>query len=267
MPDADPQPQEWSLLFDHLCIERGHTDSGSLASAYCAHTKRKTASNYDSALRNINNWRRGQHLPSQRNFRILSQILAVQVGDERWESWSGLYEKAQRRKREVGATEVIDASPDIVPAQAVVSSVRRSFRWHIIAAVALAVLVASGVIMLTATWKQSTEAKGPDSGSDAINIAGQYFFSRDRVNAKLGESIIVHGHRGACGEQPPSWEDTSSKLPKLTIGIWSDGGVGVRNSDACRGPTPARAVVFTATKQGEGRVSLFGDNLLISVSE
>ena len=85
------------------------------------------------------------------------------------------------------------------------------------------------------------------------------------VTLSVGQSTVIHGARGACGEAPPDWEEVIRGLPLSLIGSYSDGGLGVRRSRSCGGPTPARAVKFTAEKAGSEQIVLYGDPINITV--
>ena len=98
-------------------------------------------------------------------------------------------------------------------------------------------------------------------------MTGQRVYWRELSELKVGDSVVIHAKRGRCGEQPPSWEQVFEYLPESLTGIWSDGGVGYRVSRSCGGATPARAVVFTATRPGEERFMLYEDPITIRVEE
>ncbi|MBB3809451.1 hypothetical protein [Pseudochelatococcus contaminans] len=257
--DAPARYEQWSLLLDRLCVEKGHADNRSLASTYCAAAKKETAGDYASALKNLENWRSGSHAPSRRNFRILTQILGIQERDEAWDDWNALYQKTQRRKPATEA-EMLQLPEEPLP---------ETFpRWRGtgLLAAGLAVTIAAALIAPAVHHYLSQ----PDSSQlasmpDAVDVDGTLFYMRSTVRVAVGESLIVHGNRGDCGEQPPSWQDTLANLPPMTIGRWSDGGVGKRGSNTCGGPTPARAVVFTGTQPGEDKIMLYGDLVFIRV--
>lgn len=88
---------------------------------------------------------------------------------------------------------------------------------------------------------------------------------RRSVSLGVGESIVVHGARGACGQPPPSWQKVSRKLPDTKLGSWSDGGVGMRYSRKCGTMTPARGLVFNARRIGSTEFYIYGDPVSISV--
>lgn len=85
------------------------------------------------------------------------------------------------------------------------------------------------------------------------------------VSLEVGQSAIIHGARGECGQQAPDWERIASRLPKVATGEFSDGGLGTRSSRRCGGPTPARAVRFTATTPGSEKITLYDDPINIEV--
>ncbi|SEL60390.1 hypothetical protein SAMN05443999_106200 [Roseovarius azorensis] len=264
---------EWWRLFDALCTERGHVDNGQLASEYCNLTRKQANGAYEAALKSLNNWRQGLHTPSRRNFRILTLLLRVEDMAGVLPHWNLLYEEAQRRKPpsepENGEQrESLSAAP-IQPAGAGLSVGRQ-----IAAAVALVALGAGGGAIVTLNMVQprgvaavAVAGPGPDTGAPIIDMTGQRIPYREHTVVKTGQSVVIHGERSLCGEQPPPWEAVAHNLPSLAIGVWSDGGVGFRISNSCGGPTPARAVVFTATRSGEEQFYLYADPVTIRVEE
>ncbi|MEX0408345.1 hypothetical protein ABGN05_22040 [Aquibium sp. LZ166] len=88
---------------------------------------------------------------------------------------------------------------------------------------------------------------------------------RKSVTLSIGQSTVIHGARGNCGEPAPSWARVKAHLPHIAVARYSDGDLGTRNSNSCGGPTPARAVVVTGVKQGSEKIVLFGDPITITV--
>ena len=260
---------EWHRLFDALCIERGHLDNAKLASDYCALTKKKADTAYESSLKSLNNWRQGLHTPSRRNFRILTLMLRIEDAPEALPHWSRLYEEAQRRKPADGNGDASQTAttPEIDQAPAAASGGRT--RLRLAAAAVFLVLVAGGAVLALGTFDgpQTHAAAFTQPGAQVLDMTGQRIEAHEMVAAKVGQSVVVHGSRGRCGEQPPDWEEVFQGLPPLSNGVWSDGGVGIRVSRACSGGTPARAVVFTATHPGEERFTLYDDPITIRVTE
>lgn len=259
---------EWHRLFDALCIERGHLDNAKLAGEYCTITKKTAESAYDSALKSLNNWRQGLHTPSRRNFRILTLLLRVEDAPEVIPHWNQLYDAAQRRKPANGDGEQDQspATPDIAPTH---SATSRGHTGRRIAAAAVLMLIgAGGAVFALGTFdRPQTHTTTPKPGPKIVDMTSQRIEAHELVIARVGQSVVVHGSRGRCGEQPPGWEDVFEGLPHLSNGVWSDGGVGIRVSRACSGGTPARAVVFTATSPGEERFTLYDDPITIRVTE
>ncbi|UYN95650.1 MAG: hypothetical protein KIT25_01495 [Enhydrobacter sp.] len=261
---------EWHTLFDALCLERGHLDNSRLASAYCSFTRKSTQSSYETALKNLNNWRQGVHAPSRRNFRILTLLLEVEGMDgEVQELWNRLYGDVQRRRpavEEEGNAEEGDAGDAADPPSATTGTSGRRSGWKPAIAAAVLLLGAASFVGLTVAedwWRPVDASKLP--GAPRIDMTGQHIFNRELTVLKVGESAVIHGKRGRCAEQPVSWEETFQGLPNLSTGVWSNGGVGYRVSRSCGGPTPARAVVFTATRPGEDRFMLYEDPVVIRV--
>lgn len=260
---------EWHRLFDALCIEQGHLDNNMLASRYCALTRRKTDTAYEAALKSLNNWRHGQHTPSRRNFRILTLLLEVENGDS-LARWHRLYEDALRRKPAIVSEDSVQVPIEDGPAAVQTSSPGRSWRvgWIATAAVALVLLgTVSGLVAIGDPVIPFAFTERPEPGPQVIDMAGLRVPWREHTVLKVGQSTVVHGARGRCGEQPPPWETAFHRLPPLSIGIWSDGGIGYRISNSCGGPTPARAIVFTATAPGEEQFHLYEDPVTIRVEE
>lgn len=257
---------EWHRLFEALCIERGHLDNANLASDYCALTKNKSGTAHESALKSLNNWRQGVHTPSRRNFRILTLLLRIDDAPEVRPHWNRLYEEAQRRTAAAADREPSRSSTAIEthPAPAAASSGRTSRR---LAAAAVFLFLAVVLALGTLDGPHTQASAFTQPGPRVIDMTGKLIEAREVVTAKVGQSVVVHGSRGRCGEEPPGWEEVFAGLPKLSSGVWSDGGVGVRVSRACSGGTPARAVVFTATHPGEERFTLYDDPITIRVSE
>ena len=95
--------------------------------------------------------------------------------------------------------------------------------------------------------------------------SGQAIDYVQNVTIRVGESMVIHGARGECGQAAPSWDRVAARLPAVALGTFSDGGIGTRSSRSCGGPTPARAVRFTATQTGGTQIELFGDPVTITV--
>jgi hypothetical protein len=87
---------------------------------------------------------------------------------------------------------------------------------------------------------------------------------RKSVSVQVGQSVVVHGIRGECGEEPNLSQVT---LPKLETGELSLGKMGVRSSNRCGGMTPAVEVIFTATKAGREKFEIEGDDVSVRVKD
>ena len=84
------------------------------------------------------------------------------------------------------------------------------------------------------------------------------------LTIKVGESAVIHGVRGACGQPPKNSQFVAYKLKTGTI---SYGAQGVRNSKKCGGKTPAVEVIFTATAPGKETFKVEGDTISVKVKE
>ncbi|NJS40481.1 MAG: hypothetical protein HC783_17400 [Rhodobacteraceae bacterium] len=85
---------------------------------------------------------------------------------------------------------------------------------------------------------------------------------RERVTLNVGESVVVYGYRGDCGQLPTSGQ---VELPQLKTGTLSTGKDGIRMSKRCNGMTPAVEVIFTATTPGRESFELQGDGISVRV--
>ena len=85
---------------------------------------------------------------------------------------------------------------------------------------------------------------------------------RKDVNLKVGESMVVYGYRGDCGQRP---DLSQVRVPATRTGQFSFGQMGVRQSNRCGGTTPAIELVFTATAPGRETVKVQGDEIRIRV--
>ncbi|MBX3547430.1 hypothetical protein [Chelatococcus sp.] len=91
-------------------------------------------------------------------------------------------------------------------------------------------------------------------------------FSRN-IALKIGQSVIVHGIRGrTCSDGAPSWSQAKAELPSSSLGSFSDGGVGTRNSRACGGMVPARAVRFKAIRKGSEVLNIQQDPISVTIN-
>jgi hypothetical protein len=87
---------------------------------------------------------------------------------------------------------------------------------------------------------------------------------RKSVSVQVGQSVVVHGYRGECGQEPNLSE---VQLPQLETGELSLGKMGVRESGRCDGKTPAVEIIFTATKAGREKFEVQGDTVSVRVKD
>ena len=99
----------------------------------------------------------------------------------------------------------------------------------------------------------------------ATSARAQEIPYQKNVSLEVGQSAVIYGVRGKCGQAAPSWEEIAAQLPNITTGKFSDGGVGTRYSRGCGGTTPARAIQLTATSPGREQLMLFQDPVNIEV--
>lgn len=232
--------RQWHELLDAVCIEEGHRDNMTLASEISAASGNRSGEAFEAALKNLRNWRSGTHLPQRRNFILLTKVLRVGSHDGLKEHWTRLYAEARRDSgRE-------PAHPNEVPSEKRAPTALMLTMFAVL-------IVGAGYL-----FKTGFDVAAQDGQSADVEY-------RKAVSLNVGDSIVVHGARGTCGEEAPAWEKVLAKLPELEIGRWSDGDVGTRYSRKCGGPTPARGIVLNATKAGQTEVMLFGDPVKIEV--
>lgn len=93
-----PKEESWHEMVDRLALEAGHRDNLKLAEAFCAAAGNESQTAFDTAIKNLRNWRTGVHLPQRRNLLILSQILGVDELDEAArQRWLVAYKAARRQ--------------------------------------------------------------------------------------------------------------------------------------------------------------------------
>ena len=87
------------------------------------------------------------------------------------------------------------------------------------------------------------------------------------VKLKVGQAMVVHGLRGACGKAPTRADikKMEKRYGMLGVGRIVAGKPGVRKSGQCDGDTPAVEAVFVAEKPGQVMVDVFGDPIKITV--
>jgi hypothetical protein len=83
------------------------------------------------------------------------------------------------------------------------------------------------------------------------------------VELKVGQSIVVNGYRGECGDRPKNVDPKRTRKTKL--GVLSNGKWGVTKSKTCGGWTPAVEVIFTAKKKGRERIEVAGVKIKVAV--
>jgi hypothetical protein len=84
----------------------------------------------------------------------------------------------------------------------------------------------------------------------------------ERLTLEVGQSAVIYGHRGDCGQLPTA---DQIELPALKTGTLSVGEDGQRRSRSCGGLTPAVEIIFTATTPGRERFEIDGDDFSVRV--
>lgn len=260
---------EWHVLFDRFCNHLGHYDNARLGGDYCARMGKRGEAHFEAAVRNLRNWRSGKHIPRQRNFMILTQMLGVQEQPALLPRWNALYARARAADDETRSLNAEDREnplseaetepePPASPSAVATRNNSRRMDWKT-AATGFTFFVC-GIV-----------------AAEAYRMEPWHWFSslsqpplivwRPHASMEVGESLIIHGDRGDCGKPPPNWEYVLTRLPVSRIGTFSDGGIVRRNSNFCRGETPARAVTFTATRPGIEEFLVLGDVMRVTVTE
>ncbi|WP_374788880.1 hypothetical protein [Brucella oryzae] len=242
----------WHKLLDELCHHRGFSDNMSLAARYCELTGGRGQKHFDAALRNLNNWRAGRHLPRPRSARVLLRLLAIEDGSALMAQWDRLYEQARAAdgamKHDPDETIPIVSEPKMKAVQGTA----------ILLALAGAGLFSMGVAVGIA-W--DTEWRPWRTEVDDAPLITYL----PEVRLVVGQSRIIHGERGDCGRLPRDWRDVWGNLPSSRIGDFSDAGIVRRYSMFCKGVTPARGVRFTAKAPGTEEMYVVGDYMKITV--
>jgi hypothetical protein len=91
----------------------------------------------------------------------------------------------------------------------------------------------------------------------------------------VGQTATVYAVRAkSCDQGAPAFDDVKRRLPKTTLGTFSDGGTVQRTSMACTSLVgsnhkdawvPARAITFTATSRGTETLKFFTDPIVLTV--
>jgi len=248
----------WHVLFDGLCNRAGFHDAASLAAKYCEAAGNGGQKEYDTALRNLNNWRSGRHIPRLRSLRILEQVLGVGDDPALLEHWTVLY----RLANETGEDSPADAPRSVVPPRDALPATAAGWISALPDLKTLAGAAAIFVLGLAIgnVWASGWRPwRGPADDAPLVRYDPEVFMM-------VGQSKVIHAERGDCGKLPRDWQDVAGSLPGSALGTFSDGGLAQRNSMFCKGRTPARAIVFNAERAGVEELRIEGDHLKITVS-
>jgi len=100
-------------------------------------------------------------------------------------------------------------------------------------------------------------------GSAAVADSSNQIPHNDKLRLKVGQSVIVTGWRGDCGQRPGnvnSARTRDTELGTLSIGRW-----GVMKSRTCGGNTPAVEIIFTAKKKGRETINVNSNVIQVTV--
>jgi hypothetical protein len=189
--------QDWHELLDALCTEQGYLDNMALADELCAAGGNRTQAAFDTAVKNLRNWRHGVHIPQRRNFLLLTKLLKIDRQKGLREHWNRLY-GASRKPDVPDSDEPVVSAPD--------PNTWRKMKWLLTGAATGIVGLTCAVVYLIVTM--------PAPG--AVKATIDYY---RYVDLSVGDSKTIHGRRGSCGNPAPSWEAVERELPPLTTGI------------------------------------------------
>jgi hypothetical protein len=251
------ETDRWHVLFDELCSRAGFHDAASLASRYCETSGGGGQKEHDAALRNLNNWRSGRHIPRLRSLKKLETILELDRSPELLQRWRTLYRQANEDDDDNQAV-----PPGGRPEEAE-GAIAHGWRDKLTGS-----SLAAGGILLFATGVMVgyIGASGWRPWGGPADNAPMVPYRPDIVMS-VGESRVIHSERGDCGQMPRDWTDVADALPSTALGTFSDGGLARRNSKFCKGITPARAIVFTASQAGVEEFLIQGDFMKVTVVE
>lgn len=247
--------RKWHELLDGLCTDQGYLDNMALADQLCSANGNQTQAAFDATLKNLQNWRRGAHVPQRRNFALLGNILKVDHTEGLREHWNQLYIDAKEPRTSITANRRRTHPPMLLAFPI------RVFSRH---SKALGAAILAIFAVAAFTLFSRPELQSPDADVVASDDERRADYVRN-VSAKVGDALIIHGARGRNCGQAPDWENAKKQLPELETGVLSDGDIGTRFSRQCGGRVPARAILFTATTPGIEQIALYGDPITITV--
>lgn len=249
----------WNVLFDQLCEWAGFVDNASIASRFCELANNGSGQrDFETTLRNLNNWRSGRHIPRLRSLRILEQLLKLDENPQLSAQWLALYRQAGEAEERDEAPQKNGSAPDVGNGSAGSRGYRAWLGWQpVTTGAALFGLGLGTGVMLASDWRPWG---GPADNAPLIAYTPE-------VEMTVGESRVIHAMRGDCGKLPKDWPEVAGSLPASYTGVFSDGGLARRNSKFCGGDTPARAILFTAERPGVEEFLLEGDFFKVIVAQ
>lgn len=249
----------WNVLFDQLCERAGFVDNASIASRFCELANNGSGQrDFETTLRNLNNWRSGRHTPRLRSLRILEQLLKLDEDPQLSAQWLALYRHAREAEENDETLAKNGSASEAGNGRAGRHGFRSWIGWQPAAAGVLLFGLGLGSGMLIASdWRPWG---GPADHAPLIAYTPE-------MKITVGESRVIHAMRGDCGKLPKDWPEVAGSLPASHTGVFSDGGLARRNSKFCGGDTPARAILFTAERPGVEEFLLEGDFFKVIVAE
>ncbi len=242
----------WNVLLDELCNRAGFLDTASLAGRFCELANNGGQRDFDTAVRNLNNWRSGRHIPRRRSLRVLEQLLDVDGDPALLARWNALYRQASDAEDEE------ELAPSVMQVAGPAGRLRNWLGAEVLTAGVVMFGIGLGVgLLIHSDWRPWGS---PVDNAPLVTYTPE-------VQMAVGESQTIHAERGDCGKMPRDWPLVQDSLPVSLTGTFSDGGLARRNSKFCGGMTPARAIIFTATSAGVEELRIQGDYFRITVAE
>lgn len=232
--------ENWHALLDEMCRQRGWYDDGDAAGELCRLAGKTRIQDFETAKKNLRNWRTGPRIPLRRNLVLLGNMLGIKDNADLHQRWMELYREAQ-----------LGRGTDVRQAMARRQAPRRAFNgaaWAV-PPIALGAVLLAGVTMFPADTVD---------GLPMVNFEGH-------VRVSSGADLLIHGAVTECGTKPPEWSQVVGELPEPLFGRLEDGGIARKVARKCGRETKVRAIRYTALQPGTETFDLLGDLIRVDV--
>ncbi|MGX9356758.1 hypothetical protein ACS3SW_16810 [Roseobacteraceae bacterium S113] len=245
---------DWAELFDAVCLQQGHITNAELASVLCKRLGKVDERAHETMLRNIGNWRNATNLPNRGNFRALGEVLNVTSDQVLRQQWSSLYREASNQRQ----SNVSVTGTQIEGDKTFIFVSGLPWKQSVVLLCICSAIVTIAISLML--WSRS-------DALDAHAWFEEYHIPwRNNVVLRVGDTEVIHGARGACGELPESNQIIRASFPKtLRHGELDVGMLGARKSAICGGPTPAVEILYKATSPGVDEFVLYGNQMRVRV--